>query len=299
MKAHTPIHKSVLLLIWSVILTGGTLVFGAAPLKPVRMNIGAAPFWLLGLGLSTLFWALQIPTIGTALLLFTILVGTWAELEQRGYSLVQSVAAGLLATIGIASAALFFITKRNPSYWIGQLTAAIEGVIARVSKVDLALAESLKVEELLLQVPSVIVVALIIAAALVAICERPLLKWSGHGVVRKERLTDLQLPDALVWVLIAAVFGAFWDGSSKTVSAISMNILNILAVCYFFQGMAILCRYFQVFRVGYFWRVIWVSIFALQLFLVLSFVGVIDYWLDFRKKMMKKSSELKKKSISE
>ncbi len=299
MTPQTPIHKSVLLLVWSVILTGGTLVFGAAPLKAVRTNLGATPFWLLGLGLSILFWALQVPTIGTALLLFTIMVGTWVELEQRGYSLFQSALAGLTGALGVATAATYLVIRKNPALWQEKLVSAIDGVIARVSKVDAVLAESLKADELMLQVPSVVVILFVIAAAMVAIFEKPLQQWSGHAFVRRERLTDFKLPDLFIWVLIGAVFCAFYEGSSKAIVTVSMNVLNILTACFFFQGLAVLCRYFQVFRVGYFWRVVWVAIFTFQLFIVLSFVGVIDFWLDFRKMFMKKSSELKKKSISE
>ncbi len=268
-------------------------------MKTVRTNIGAIPFWLLGMGLSILFWALQIPTIGTALLLFTVMIGTWVELEQRGFSLFKSALAGLSSALAVAVGATYLVTRKNPAVWQDKLMASIDAVIARVSKVDLVLAQSLKADELMLQIPSVVVIVFVIAAAMVAIFDKPILQWSGHTTRNQERLTDFKLPDFFIWLLIAAVFFAFWEGSNKLLSTVSINVLNVLTVCFFFQGLAVLCRYFQVFSVGYFWRVIWIAIFTFQLFLVLSFVGVADYWFDFRKKLMKKSSELKKKSISE
>lgn len=243
MKTHAPIHKSVLLLIWSIVLTGGTLVFGAAPLKAVRTNIGATPFWLLGLGLSTLFWALHIPTIGTALLLFTVMIGAWVELEQRNFSLLQSATAGIVSALAVATGATYLVTRNNPALWQDRLVSSIDMIIARVSKVDIQLAQSLKADELMLQTPSVVVIVFLIAAALVAIFDKPILQWSGQAVVRRERLTDFSLPDFFIWLLISAIFFAFWDGSNKVAAAVSMNVLNILTVCFFFQGLAVLCRY--------------------------------------------------------
>ena len=299
MKSTVPLHKSILLLIWSVVLTGVTVVLGAAPLKPVRLNLGAAPFWMLGLGLSALFLAFQIPAIGLGLLLFTILIGVWVEFEQRGFSLFQSAASALAATLSVMVAAVFFLTRKNPVFWQEQLVVHIEKFISRLSQMDANLAQTLKAEELAMQVPSAVVIIFLFSATFVAVFEKPIQKWLGQASGKKERLSDFRLPDFFMWLLISSVFFAFWNGSSKLVSAVATNVLNVLIVCYFLQGLAVLVRYFQVFRVGYFWRVLWTLIFTLQLFLVLSFVGVLDYWLDFRKKFLSRSSQAKKRSVSE
>ena len=102
----------------------------------------------------------------------------------------------------------------------------------------------------------------------------------------------------MIWVLFPSVLGAFWQGVNHTVSVIATNMLNILAVIYFLQGFAILGKYFETFKVGYFWRIIWIVLFTFQLFLILALVGVIDFWADFRKHIVKRGTELKKKSFS-
>lgn len=289
-----------MLVIWSVILTGGTLVLGAAPLKAVRLQIGAAPFWCLGMGLSLIFWALQIPTLAIALVLFTILIGTWVELEKKGFSLFHSASGGTLSAAAVTALTTYFIARPNPALLQTKLTTTIQGLIERLSKVDVSIATSLKAEELLMQLPSFIIILFMVSAALVAIAEKPIQRWMGQVAIKKERLTDFKLPDASIWLLIGSVFFAFWDGSSQATAVIATNTLNILVVAFFFQGLAILCRYFQVFRVGSVWRVLWITLFTMQLFLVLSFIGVLDFWLDFRNKIFKKVAEVKKKkSISE
>lgn len=299
MKSHAPIRKSILLLVWSVFLTGMTVILGAAPLKPVRTGLGAGPFWLLGLGFSILFWALKLPALGCALLLFTVMIGVWVEFEERSVGFVQSASAGILAASALAMGAFGFVLRRDPTFWQTKVISTIEAVIASVSRVDANLSATLKAQDLALQIPSMLLIALILAAALTAVLERPFSIWAGHIVKKKQKLSDFRVPDLLIWVLLPSVFFSFWQGSGTTVSVIATNLLNVLAVVYFLQGFAVLGKYFDTFKVGYFWRVIWIVLFTFQLFLLLALVGVIDFWADFRKHIVKRGTELKKKSISE
>ena len=88
---------------------------------------------------------------------------------------------------------------------------------------------------------------------------------------------------------------AFVKGGEAWVKPLGQNILNVAVVAYFFQGIAVLCSYFEVFRVSTLWRVVMLVIFIAQLFLVLSFIGVVDYWVDLRSYMRKKATALKQK----
>ena len=54
---------------------------------------------------------------------------------------------------------------------------------------------------------------------------------------------------------------------------------------YFFQGLAVLEVAFRIFRTGAFWRFVIYFFIVGQLFLLLSAVGLIDYWVDFRSRM--------------
>ncbi len=275
-----------------------TIVFGAAPLKPVRTAVGAGPFWLFGVGFSILFWALRMPALGCALLLFTVMIGVWSEFEERGINVVQSALAGILSASALASATFLFMLQRDPTFWKSKVLATVEMAIASVSRMDSQLSQTLKAEDLALQIPSMLLIMLILSAALAAVLERPFSVWAGHVPAKKQKLSDFRVPDFMIWVLFPSVLGAFWQGVNHTVSVIATNMLNILAVIYFLQGFAILGKYFETFKVGYFWRIIWIVLFTFQLFLILALVGVIDFWADFRKHIVKRGTELKKKSFS-
>lgn len=294
MKTNTSnIYKSLWLLLCSVALSAVTIVLGAAPLKAVRQNLGAGPFWLLGLGLSVIFFGLKSPALAGILLLFTVAIGVWSEFEERGKSLAQSAMSGLLASGATAGGLFYFAVQRDQSGWYKKLVSGTEAALQQFATIEAV--KTMKVEDLVSQLPALFVIGLLVSVALAAILERPIANWAGSTLQRKERLSDFKVPDFIIWALIGSVFGAFWDGSSKTVQIFSMNVLNVCLVLYFFQGLAVLCKYCITFRVGMFWRTILIAVFTLQLFFVLSIIGVVDFWADFRRQFTKKSADLKKR----
>jgi uncharacterized protein YybS (DUF2232 family) len=78
---------------------------------------------------------------------------------------------------------------------------------------------------------------------------------------------------------------------------ISLNVFNVCSVIYFFQGLAVLGKYFEIFKVGFFWRFMWVLLLAVQLPILMSLLGLVDYWADFRKMFTKRSAEIKKNRV--
>ena len=69
------------------------------------------------------------------------------------------------------------------------------------------------------------------------------------------------------------------------VRLVSMNLLAVLALFYFFQGMAVIASWFQRFRVPMFVRCLGYPLMFLQplFLLVITVLGLSDIWLDFRK----------------
>jgi hypothetical protein len=293
LKTNSNISKSLWLLLSSVALSAVTIIFGAAPLKAVRHILGAGPFWLLGLGLSVIFLGLKLPALAIILLLFTVAVGIWTQLEESGFDLAQSALGGLVSAATVAFGLFYTAIQKDQGGWYKKLIASTEGAMAQFSAVEVV--KNMKVEDLVLQLPAMITIGLLISIALAAVLERPIANWAGVPVRRKERLTDFRLPDFMIWAVIGSLFGAFWQGSPKVIETLSLNVLNVSLVLYFFQGMAVLCKYCIVFRVGTVWRTILIVVFTLQLFFILSLVGVIDFWADFRKQFTKKSADLKKR----
>ncbi|MBO9668271.1 MAG: DUF2232 domain-containing protein, partial [Bdellovibrio sp.] len=75
----------------------------------------------------------------------------------------------------------------------------------------------------------------------------------------------------------------------KAIAILAVNIVNVALVLYFFQGLAVLEVLLNSMRAGTFTRVLVYIILVGQLVLILSIVGLIDYWLDFRGRIRRMS----------
>jgi uncharacterized protein YybS (DUF2232 family) len=98
-------------------------------------------------------------------------------------------------------------------------------------------------------------------------------------------------PDACVWMMIVAILGAFLKHDFSEIKVVSTNLLNVLVVVYFFQGLAIVSYVFEALKVSPLWRGIWYLLILVQLFLMVSLVGFVDFWLEFRERLSRKSTQ--------
>jgi uncharacterized protein YybS (DUF2232 family) len=99
-----------------------------------------------------------------------------------------------------------------------------------------------------------------------------------------DNLREWNAPEPLVWALIACGFSLFIPGP-KLLHTLAINILLVIAACYFFQGLAIVAYFFDKSRVPYFLRMVtYVLIIFQQIFTLLVMgLGLFDLWGDFRR----------------
>jgi uncharacterized protein YybS (DUF2232 family) len=88
--------------------------------------------------------------------------------------------------------------------------------------------------------------------------------------------------------------GAFGEFGLVGAQATSVNFLNVCLMLFFFQGLAVIYRFFAVFRVGFFWQALLMIIVVGQLFLLVSLLGLMDHWVDFRARLSKRREQMKK-----
>jgi hypothetical protein len=62
------------------------------------------------------------------------------------------------------------------------------------------------------------------------------------------------------------------------------NVFNVALILYFFQGLAVTEVFLLAMRAGLFFRLFTYFILIGQLFFVVSAIGVIDFWVDFRRR---------------
>lgn len=98
--------------------------------------------------------------------------------------------------------------------------------------------------------------------------ETPMFYWSA--------------PEWLIFVLLAAGFLLFMP--VPAVRFFSLNLLMVVAVLYFCQGVAVVASWFHRLGLPRFLRIIgYPLLFLNPLFFVIITLGLIDLWLDFRK----------------
>jgi uncharacterized protein YybS (DUF2232 family) len=97
-------------------------------------------------------------------------------------------------------------------------------------------------------------------------------------------LLTWKAPDVLVWPLIASGFAMFLPGF-VLLKAFAANFLLVIAVCYFFQGLAIVAYFFNKNSVPRFVRgIVYIFIVFQQIFTLLVVgLGLFDLWADFRR----------------
>lgn len=96
-------------------------------------------------------------------------------------------------------------------------------------------------------------------------------------------LTIWKAPEKLVWILI--ISGGSLLVPVNMVKIAGMNLLFICLFIYMFQGFAIVAYVFKRKNVPWFFRFIFYFLIFMQqyLILVISILGLIDLWVDFRK----------------
>ncbi|MNJ91039.1 hypothetical protein D3C87_86830 [compost metagenome] len=205
------------------------------------------------------------------------------ELEQRGtgwwVSGLLSVFAGACASsVGIYGA--FKISGINTYAEVQKLA---EQLVQKVTEMNPAM--KLDATILLQQVPSVIVILLVVALGLGLIFERRVFSWLNlprEKIASQLKLLEYRLPDYVIWVAMIAFLLTMVSFGGKAIAILAVNILNVAIVLYFFQGLAVLEVFLSSIRAGLLTRVLAYIILVGQMMLVLSIVGLIDYWVDFR-----------------
>lgn len=104
-------------------------------------------------------------------------------------------------------------------------------------------------------------------------------------VASQMRLLEFRLPDLMIWVTMLSFLLSFARIPVPWVSVIALNVFVVMMGLYFFQGLAVLEMSFLVMRVGAILKLLIYLLVVGQLFFLLSAVGLIDYWVDFRQRL--------------
>lgn len=273
--------------LWAVMMTALTYVVGAVGLKVIRREWGRLPYWSSGLALSGLLYAGNLRPLGLAFLSLVLLIGIFSEIEEMGLSVMVSGFFTLLinSMLGAGSFALW-VYYTGPK-WSQQLQDILQTMLKPL--VDINPKLQISYYDLMLQLPSVVLILWMVAIYLAVWLENRLAP--NDSLTTKDQLSRVSMPDPVVWMFIIALLGAFGGHGLGALEAMSVNILNVCFMLFFFQGIAVVAKFFESVRMGLFWQFMFTVLIIVHLFLLVSLLGLIDYWVDFRSRIEKRGNQ--------
>ncbi|MFN8790205.1 MAG: DUF2232 domain-containing protein [Bdellovibrionales bacterium] len=261
-------------------LTLLSLFWGAPFIRVLRARYGALIFWLTGIVFSLAmanFWF-----VGASV---WITIGLFSELEARGVRWFLNGFLSLLAGTGVLAAGILQKLEQLNLDTTAKLAEAVKAFINE--RTLLTIPAEFDFEGLVYQLPSLAIIAVVLTLAHGLIFEKSVYRWfrvPRERYAAKVRLLEFQLPDAFVWTAMVAFLGSTLEWKYQWIGT---NILNVCVALFFFQGLAVLESFFKALRVGIFVRALGYFLFVFQLFIVLAFVGFIDFWIGFRNRFRK------------
>lgn len=283
--------RILLFSVWSVVMTALTYVLGAAPLKVVRIRAGRPVYWLLGVLISGAFFFSQNTLMGLAFFSLVVLVGLFDEMEEAGFSfMVCGFFTLLINTLLSAGAFALWVSRTGPK-WSAQITGVLEAMLKPLADLNPHL--QINTHDVMVQLPSVIIILWMSALYLAVLLENRLMGGEASlpagRVSLRSQLAEVRVPDPVVWVFILSILGAFGGFPVKGLETASVNLMNICLLLFFFQGIAVVVKTFANFKVGAVWQFMFMVLIVLHLFLFVALLGLTDYWMDFRLRLVKRT----------
>lgn len=276
----------------TVFLSAITMVLGAVPMQTLYLKSGPRRFFLtmsllvaVSVAIGWLPLSLTIASLATLIFAFN-----W--LNQRGKSLFFSGLSAVTAASFVGFSGIQAWLVKSGQSFKELVKEPVDQFLAQFSAVNGG-GNQMVANDLIAQIPSGVVIFLIASLAIALFFEERMAKFFRIQLLKSRRMSfiTLRLPDVFFWLLLGAVLATFLQVDwPETVRHVGSNVLNVLLVLYFFQGLAIVSVFFDTYRVSPLWRAIWYVFLILQLFLFVSCIGVVDFWFDFRQKLQKKTA---------
>ncbi|MDZ4660342.1 MAG: DUF2232 domain-containing protein [Pseudomonadota bacterium] len=280
--------KFVLLHILAVIFSSFTYICGAVPIMVIRQAYGRIGFFVGLTVVSSLLFSLNYTFLAFTFICLALLVGIYSEMEQGG---ATPAGAGLLAVLFVSGVTAIFSSvyvQYNQLSLVSVLRVKILEVLAQLRDINPNI--QIEVDTVMGQLPSGILAALILSLAISVISYRSLAGILRINVKEKyhTNLRTFELPNLCVWLTIVSIALVGLNLQGEWYRLVGLNLLNVMIVLYFFQGLAIVMSFFKTFRISFFWQITWLLLLVVQLFILVSLIGFVDYWLDLRKRMYRR-----------
>lgn len=291
MKTISGFGRSLVLTVSAVALSGLTIVLAAIPLEALRGQVGRWVYWFTGLGISVGLFGLGQASVGITFALMVVLMGVFAESERLGISLIWSGLLTIFATLGFSAIAVGVWVKSAGVNLLEIVKNQVNVAATRLMEVNPEI--EVDIASMTYQVPSGIIILMILSLAVALIWSPRLADWmreekpesESESEVTQRDLGQFTLPHFFAWVGLFSIAGSFIEFGYESLKLVSLNILNIIVLLYFFQGLSIVGSFFKAYKVSRFWQILWYFMLVVQLFPLVSLIGFTEIWFEYRKKI--------------
>jgi Predicted membrane protein (DUF2232) len=282
---RTRVYRVVFLSALSLLLACVTGLLSAIPMRILIRQHGRFVFWIVQLSMMLVLWQAGFLQYAAVVAFFAILIATYREAELHGAKIVGATTISSAITLGLSLLGFGLLLKKSGIGMQQMIDERLRPVISSLLQLNSRI--PMDVDTVIQQLPSIAIIFVILATAAGLIFERSLSRTLGYAALAEEtpgELADFRLPDVFIWAAIISIFGGFYKHGNHLATLISTNVLNLLLILFFLQGMAVLATAFRVFKISGPWRAFGYLVFVFQLLPVASAVGFADYWIDFRKR---------------
>lgn len=288
MKKVGGLSTYALLAIVTFLLTMFSVVIGTPLFRLIRNQYGWLGYWGLGL-----FYCVLLSVVGAYpyTILFSILwitIGIYHELEVQGKTWKTASILSLLGGIFLGLMLPVLLLNKLELFTFSQFQDFFDQIYASLKNIN----PGIKIEKELFinNFPAILIDLQIIALATSVMFEKrvhQLFKIPRVRTVAQVNLLEFRIPDFLIWFVLFGFLLSFQDFGKQELSIIGINIVNIGIVLYFLQGLAVVEVFLIAIRAGAFFRAVLYFFVVGNLFFLISLIGFVDFWLDFRRRLIR------------
>lgn len=277
-----------LLTLTSVVVSVLFSFLGAPFLRALAVSAKPKIFWTSGLFLviTLIVTGMTLPSVYIGAIWMTL--GIYSELEKRGVNWRQAGLASLTSGVLFAAILLALLTRfLADQNLISDLLQPLQTAMTKAFPDD-----PIATSNLVSYLPGIFAATLFIGLALGFILEtkiNQIFHIQRTRVASGLRWLEFRLPDMFIWVSLFAAFFCLVSINQPIVEKVSVNIVIVSMVAFFFQGIVVTEFMTRIFRFGPTSKTIMYIFLFLQLAPALILLGLLDYWVDFRKRVRKKN----------
>lgn len=261
---------------------------GAPFVRVLAATVRSLVFWCVGVFIvATLFvFNLSIASVYVGAVWMTL--GFYSELEKRGTSWKKTGLLALLAGLLFTVISVFAITKSSVAG--ADLVKNFMLPLQEAMKQVMTAEEFLKfdITQYQLGIFSALLVSAIAFSFIFESRIFSLFNLRREKISSSMRWIEFRVPDLFIWFALFGFLFSLVDFKIPHLKIAAINFSIFSTVVFFFQGISVVEFMTRIYRIGLFSKIAVYILILGWLGPAVSAVGLLDYWVNFRKMVRKK-----------